>query len=41
MKLLNALQMLVDKTKELEETVPATQTSTIERLTPLQYLNSG
>ena len=32
MKLLNTLQTLVDKTKELEETV-ATQTSTIERLT--------
>ena len=32
MKLLKTLQTLVDKTKELEETV-ATQTSTIERLT--------
>ena len=32
MKLLNTLQTLVDKTKELEETV-ATQTSAIERLT--------
>ena len=32
MKLLKTLQTLVDKTKELEETV-ATQTSIIERLT--------
>ena len=37
MKLLNTLQTLVDKTKELEETV-ATQTSTIERLTSQLYL---
>ena len=37
MKLLKTLQTLVDKTKELEETV-ATQTSTIERLTSQLYL---
>ena len=37
MKLLNTLQTLVDKTKELEETV-ATQTSIIERLTSQLYL---
>ena len=39
MKLLKTLQTLVDKTKELEETV-ATQTSTIERLTSQLYLDN-